>query len=248
MKQDWLKLLVATMLGASIGGILTQEFHAWFWWAGCLLGGLVGYLSYEWRMLVHSATNLFQEMTSRQAKILMKLAWWNFLFMTSLVTHIVIGIVLLEGLEGEQLGWVLFEFGLPVALSTGVTMSIFMTYQDRKISIDLRSPEFLERSLRAMRQSNLFIFPPFLYLWFLPKGIFKICAYGFPFLHRFLREVFVRIQSQGRLMAGMGAMAGATVSHFTQNNIPLGMLFGGLSGLLLKLILNTWRLAEGKRF
>jgi len=50
-----LKIFISCALGAGIGTLVALELNHYFWWLGLLAGGLVGYLSYEFKMIV-SAT------------------------------------------------------------------------------------------------------------------------------------------------------------------------------------------------
>ncbi|MBL7022081.1 hypothetical protein ISR92_02065 [Patescibacteria group bacterium] len=47
-----LKVLLATALGAGIGTITAMSIPSSIWWLGAIIGGLIGYLSYEFEVVV----------------------------------------------------------------------------------------------------------------------------------------------------------------------------------------------------
>ncbi len=57
------KMILSAVFGALIGLIIAFAVDRLYWWVGMLAGGVVGYLSYEWRVVLRAAIELI---TSRE--------------------------------------------------------------------------------------------------------------------------------------------------------------------------------------
>ena len=60
MDNRTLKIFIACALGAGIGSLIALEMHKYFWWIGLLVGGFVGYLSYESKKVVEASKKAMQ--------------------------------------------------------------------------------------------------------------------------------------------------------------------------------------------
>ena len=47
MENRTLKIFVSCALGAGIGALIALQLNHSFWWIGILIGGFIGYVSYE---------------------------------------------------------------------------------------------------------------------------------------------------------------------------------------------------------
>jgi len=52
------KMILSAVFGALIGLIIAFAMNRLYWWVGLAAGGLAGYLSYEWRMVVRAAAEV----------------------------------------------------------------------------------------------------------------------------------------------------------------------------------------------
>lgn len=52
MNAKSFQVALATGLGAFVGSLLALELGGWMWWLGALTGGLVGYLTYEFKAVL----------------------------------------------------------------------------------------------------------------------------------------------------------------------------------------------------
>src|SRR6185312_11953359 len=61
MNTIQLRIGLTCLFGAAIGTLLAFQFNQYFWWAGVLIGGAVGYLSYEFGRVVNACRTVWQE-------------------------------------------------------------------------------------------------------------------------------------------------------------------------------------------
>jgi uncharacterized membrane protein (UPF0136 family) len=55
--MERLKIIIALALGSFIGSLVAIEINHYFWWLGLLVGGAVGYLSYEFKVVLVAVVN-----------------------------------------------------------------------------------------------------------------------------------------------------------------------------------------------
>src|SRR5260370_383311 len=56
-----LRIALACFLGATLGAVLALHFNRYFWWLGILIGGLTGYLSYEFKSVLGACTDSWRK-------------------------------------------------------------------------------------------------------------------------------------------------------------------------------------------
>lgn len=54
MERTHGKVFIASALGAFIGSLVALQLNAYLWWLGLIAGGLVGYLSYEFKAVLRA--------------------------------------------------------------------------------------------------------------------------------------------------------------------------------------------------
>jgi len=64
MNRESGKVFVACALGAFIGALAALELNSYFWWLGLIVGGLVGYLTYEFKEVIEAVRQAWKAVVS----------------------------------------------------------------------------------------------------------------------------------------------------------------------------------------
>ena len=247
-----MKVFLACAIGAGLGALNAMEINHYFWWLGPIIGGIVGYLSYEWQSVVGAAKHAYKAASGWQPP-----SWRSIGNYVWLRVQIVILLFLFFGLFGAYLtllfGLVLMPFVVPsgqiipflmnlpkamwdIGCILGIGCTCMMTFPGfwiNSVDGDLRglSEEIVRLSL------SLLVFPAKLVYWIVsgvwsvmigvPRAIVSVCR----FVKRFGWELFIRIHSEVRLLCGVDALLGATVGYFAGSAI-VGAIAGGMLGVV----------------
>lgn len=231
-KESW-KVFLACALGAGIGSLVALELNQWLWWIGLIVGGLIGYFSYEWHAVVRAIPAAWKA-TGGVGGLLMGCAAMG-LAMMSLVWAffwVILPIVIIGGLAGGDLNsapaWAVTIIALLCLMSVAVNFIVLILSLTPPIGADNSSP--FEKALKA----NWRLFPLIVVFVHLPRGMHWLWGKAPRFI-RFCKclgwEFFIRIHSERRLLCGFDAMLGAGVGYFAGSAI-IGALAGGVFGLI----------------
>ena len=92
MKADSpMNVLLASALGAAIGSLVALQLSSHLWWLGLIVGGLVGYLSYEWKKVLIAIPQTYKA-TGRMIfpRKALQASYWTFLATTSTFLNVFI--------------------------------------------------------------------------------------------------------------------------------------------------------------
>ena len=237
-----LRIALACFLGATLGALLAIHFNRYFWWLGIVLGGLTGYLVYDFKrvnqaILIAWNTIIATELKlPKSDKVADGLRTLGVLF---LAVGIAISSITLIGAT-----WILvFEISGAVSVSAlksvkghllaslfaGIVAMICGCFFAEKI---LKYEDGGDRFWRFVFTStnSLAIF-----LYFVPAGLVWL-GRRIPerILSRFVAKVFILIHSDFRLLCMTDAALGALIGFVLGNP-----LIGGVSGALLGIV-NYW--------
>lgn len=238
--KNVLKIFFSCALGAGIGAMVALEVNQYFWWIGLLVGGLIGYLSYEFKTVVAAISQAWRQVIAwRPDKELLKLRvrfWW-WLSLATIATCMIptyllcyLGIVSSHGREAEMGGFILM-----CLITTACFLTVFL------LVARARSQKDMKKDIPSLRRVN----PIFVYFYWLPKGMFwclkktpvvvpiiiKGIWCGLVIIGRFIKTVFILIHSEIRLLCGIDAALGAGIGYFS-NSVLIGMLIGGIIGVI----------------
>lgn len=224
-KDSPFSVILASILGAAVGSLVGLQIHPYFWWIGLIVGGLIGYLSYEWKVVLAAIPRAVAVVTgtrTREATRLFLLTWG---FTASLIFHALIFAIVISG---DEPNWEMYTSRGMMLFYLGITllMAIFFTRMSMK--------DYDRSLLHPLTDAKKLLwrtFPPLLYAWHIPRLLLKALFWTLPYLGRFLRELFIRINSERRLICGMSAMLGSSVGYFLANPLA-GAIAGGAFGLL----------------
>lgn len=103
--------LVNAVIWATIGTFVALEMNAYLWWVGLLVGGIGGYLTYEWRTVVWAIPHAWQRATSwRPNREYWQMVWYIALFVNGLsctVTGLIFCLLII--LEADDSGLIATE-------------------------------------------------------------------------------------------------------------------------------------------
>ncbi|OGZ31863.1 MAG: hypothetical protein A2V69_00390 [Candidatus Portnoybacteria bacterium RBG_13_40_8] len=234
MKNKSLKVFVACALGAGIGSLTALQLGI-FWWLGLLVGGFVGYVSYEFKAVLRAMASAWK--TAVKLRPHWKNFWMLFasflsvslwiLLPFAMVSLVVSDKVLHWGLLGMTTGAIVFGFvfGLAFAL-------------DQSSSAQTNAKETFDMLVKKGSPISVFFY------W-LPKGIIWVII-RIPkavlamiiglvklakLMTKFIKTIFITIHSEIRLLCGVDAAIGTAIGYFAGNAI-IGAIAGGLFGLL----------------
>jgi uncharacterized membrane protein len=246
--ETW-KVFVACVVGAFIGTFVSLEVATWLWWIGLLAGGLIGYLTYEWRK-VPSAIAVAWTAAIAGALDKPKHYWsvtglcWLVALQIALVVAVTIFLFTLSAIVTG----VFSGITLLVMLGTIYDPTYGKTFADGLLDYAAKKPGNLKRL-------TLIMILPLGIVWSIWKLIVNfpriLCATGrgaarlAKFLKVFGKEAFLRIHSELRLICGVDAMIGTAIGFFAGSTI-IGALAGGLFGVFnYAIVTKLWLIPKG---
>ncbi len=244
-----LKVFIACVLGAGIGTLVALQLHPYLLWIGLVAGGLVGYLSYEFKTVCKAIPLAWKATSAHKPNILkVKVFFSRFLLgfsegMTLSVTVLIFVMVI--------------SLAIPTILTSGtkpITNSkmlgillIYATIFSTLMGVVSASQEkydkvLLDERLRPNLQDAWMFCPVMVYGYWLPKGVYKAICFmpkllqwlwttGVPFVGHFIGHLFILIHSDIRLLCGIDAAIGTTIGYFT-GSVIIGALVGGIVGVV----------------
>ncbi len=230
-----LNVILASAFGAGTGVLLSMEFPLLLWWVGTLIGGLVGYLSYEWKQVVAAVPVAFKKVISmRRVPAPLRILFWSFTNAFFWVFNVFM-----------VLAPVTFVGQNPVSLTSFLLgnsfFSAFLSFFWAILMLGNVSSEDVDWATSDWRENMKISFPPIFWLWQVPKFLF---TEAIPFLavlifrdislgfYDICCEIFLIVNSERRRICGMSALLGGTVGHFAGNNVLIGMIAGASFGFL----------------
>lgn len=224
------KVLAACALGAGIGSIVALSVHPYIWWLGMIAGGLVGYLAYEIKEVVRAMPTAWQRVTSPENRkkalgltlfLAVPVSLSSSVFVISLIMHIYFPF-------GDSF---MQSWGVVAGIIAGVCTLFFAavfadSYWD-SLYWPLRESDVNDLTKLAKILSPVGI-PLFsLYVLFLAvKNTPTFVRFAAPFI----KELFLLIHSEIRLLCGVDAALGAAAGYFLGEPV-LGALIGAAIGV-----------------
>lgn len=225
-RESW-KVFMACALGAGIGSLVALELNQWLWWIGLIVGGLTGYLAYEFKKVALAILAAWKAaiypFTSSQL-----LKWKVALGLSLSTLSIPLVFLLLWSFSKpgvnvtDTILWMMSGVLFGVIIGFGFIPDIMMSFVDGRTNED---------KITQLRKLNYAVFPPVVIFWHLPRGLAWLALTASKFLARFCWQVFIRIHSEMRLLCMADAALGAAVGYWAGSTI-IGALAGGVFGLV----------------
>lgn len=259
------KVAVACAIGAWIGTFVALEASPMFWWIGLIVGGLVGYLSYEGHEVAKAVPAAYRAARGWQPPPL----YWKSVGLSALLWGgiALYGVLPLLAMLAFSPQALLTPTGSVEVLVSllGIIMGALVGFW-LFVYLLLQRMYFGARELKWRAEINrdllTYIYcstPPLLLFWHLPRGTgrvlqripaaTRIAAIGtvafLRFLCRFGWELFLRVHSEVRLLCGVDALLGTAVGYFAGSAL-VGAIVGGLIGLVnYTLVTEMWLRPRG---
>jgi len=251
-----LMVILSCAIGAGIGVLFAAQFGI-YWWLGVLLGGVAGYMIYDFKAIAKAIPIALSYVAND--------SFWK-AFLRKIVAPIKVmigkfcmGLLIYSGLAWSiYLVWISHSYLLPygetisnIIGGTGAVLgtmgmfssiSFFLSWKYRKseeefnkyveddnIFIDLGMLPLLHKT-----RNNLFLMviscllSPVVSAPFLLIGVAKLTKLAVVFSWK----LFKLVHSDIRLLVLIDSIVGGTTGHIYHNNILIGMLVGGISGLI----------------
>lgn len=248
MKREGWKVFSASALGAGLGAFVALEVVAWLWWVGLIVGGLVGYLSYEFKAVLAALPKAYRAARGWQTP---PLYWanvaWLYLVLLSFVLWCVAFLAAIIVLGGTSGGHTHEVYGYSL-LMIGVAL-IFFPATMAVVASEAGEGNAQRKDADRTRRIVYYILPPLVVFWHLPRGLWwairrtpravAVVAvtigrglFAFiRFVPRFGWQVFIRVHSEMRILCGTDAALGAAVGYFAGSAL-IGAIVGGLFGVV----------------
>lgn len=249
MKQTALRVFLACFIGAFIGTLIAIRSGI-FWWAGLLIGGLAGYLSYEFKAVVIAVKEAMRDIRRELPGAAKTIGFYFFAILMVFANGIIPTLLSLWNVKkvDEDFSYILFAAS---SLMLGIFIS-FLIFICLAFSSSLKGGESEEFEIEKkwgrgvvffvfFTPIGIYLILPFLSLrWALkttPKAIIlllrwipKIMSESIVEEWQVIKKVFITIHSEVRLLCGVDAMLGAFVGYLFWNPL-LGALAGGMLGV-----------------
>lgn len=250
--NERMKVFIACVIGGGIGTMIALSFYKniWFFILGFLVGGLTGYFSYEFKVVISAVCNAWKSVIGwRPDKELVKLigilfGWIFGVCVTSAIGLCIAVFLLILASPPQTQGDGTSTWMDAISILTIMAFVISTLILLAVASDNGKDKEKFKKSISKMKLWNPFSVYccwPLKILWWsitkvcfvivnIPMIIGKVCS-GIIIFLKFIKTVFILIHSEARLICGVDAGIGVIVGCFT-GQVIIGALAGGLFGLL----------------
>ena len=251
MESRTVRIAWACFLGAFIGATVALEVAKYFWWVGLLTGGIVGYLTYDFKEAISAVPKAFKAATA------WRLNWiaiwkgacgtfWFLLGIISLMSSFCTAMVLIVLIPTNAISVSISEGVGALFLFFSVVGVVVITVVSWQLIYHKRIAEVVSDPVSRFRRMALMLNPLAFAFWWVPKAAFlairgilwllwtgianipKATVAILTFSWRFGRNLFILVHSDFRLLCAIDSMIGVVVGFFC--GIPL---LGGIAGALL---------------
>jgi len=252
-----LKVFFACAFSAGIGTMIALQIGGYLWWIGMVIGGLIGYLSYEFKAVISAIVFAWKEVLNIQPnwpeiKNACKQVFWALMFLAGIGSSMYATCSFVSrGIEGSEVAILLALIGFAASVFFVIGQieaeqgQLFPPYLNPywfKMAILFTSPIFF---FIVWPIVVLYYFALWIILFFreIPKLIPKI-AKGAISLSKlvasFFKTVFVQIHSDERLLCFLDAGIGAGIGYYYHYAL-IGAIAGGILGVAnYELISKRW--------
>jgi hypothetical protein len=221
MEHPSVKILLSCALGAAIGSLVALELSTTFWWVGLIVGGLTGYLSYEWpavRAAIPVAYRSARGWSAMKGDAPLNkmaaesIAYGSYLpLVVLLIPWVLIPLMQIPDSEKSPMAAVVFLLVSSYALIGGgyTNFRLWDEFSCRRST-----------TIAYVWESS----SPYVLLWQFPRVIIT-------FLITFTWRLFLLIHSERRLICGVDAAIGAGVGYMS-GSVIVDALAGAVLGVV----------------
>lgn len=239
------RIFLACACGSGIGSLTALQLGH-FWGLGALLGALAGYLTYDLEQIVNMIPVAWK-MTASVASLeinpkpiwnwfkdvwLGSFAIFSFAISLTIFLHFFLFLFLFLNSIGSQQqlnllfreGWMLLMLLLICSIFIAAILSLASqsTLQEKN-----NNRKFFIGLFKNTNPVTVYLYyPAQIVIWVVPQ-----IPAGAVILYNFLKNLFLLIHSDLRLLCGINSLIGAVVGYFS-GNVLVGALAGGLLGVV----------------
>ncbi len=234
-----LKIFLACALGAFIGALTALEINGYFWWLGCIVGGVVGYFIYELNTVLAAIPRAWRAATSWRPNMVMiklRLSFGFGLFCMSSSFIIFFGSIIIIGAWDAS--------GNPMSIMTVSIISICICGFMFLLGMATKPVNNIVEYKQFTRECILYANPVAVYIYWpvvgiilgiknIPRAIRVTCHASITVggvTATFTKKLFLLIHSEERLLCGVWAATGSLIGYFAGSAI-IGAAAGGLLGV-----------------
>jgi hypothetical protein len=242
-----LKIFVACAFGGGIGTVVALQVHLYLWWLGLIVGGFVGYISYEFKTVL-SAIRIagvkvfefrpnWQKISRNSAMTILIVLGLSWCFIIIFAGMFILGI---EPGDKDPPEWAIISLLLFSSLFGAIPIAM----ASEKLEMDFL---FIERKdTSELWRAILYMNPISYCFYWTPLGLFLFVKNILPILFAhtlkginraiskiclFVKTAFVLIHSEIRLLCLFDAAIGTGIGYLAGSPI-IGAIAGGLIGVL----------------
>ncbi|MFZ5365138.1 MAG: hypothetical protein ACOZBH_02995 [Patescibacteria group bacterium] len=239
-----LKVFLSCLIGSGIGTFIALSVNSWFWWTGALVGGLIGYLSYEFKKVVAAIPKAWRAASNWTPN---RLFWKTYLAVGGYIFHLAFAslmVCLIMTTPGSNLHvWI--TLSAVAAIFFGVTLGAGVVGEcsDEQLQAILKLSKKLYLNYNVVSVTVLLAYHLIISIRYVPRAVWvamRSVGRAGMVLGRFFKHLFLFIHSEIRLLCAIdslcGVISGYLISRAYSLSLLAGVLVGMAAGALLGLV------------
>jgi hypothetical protein len=181
MNRDALKVFIACAIGAAVGTVVALDVNRYFCWLGFLVGGSIGYLSYEWRGVIRAIPAAYRAAgrINLPSKYLLRCRFRFFLWASAATVSFGVwtcAVYLLEESLAQMGGllYALLEIGLVILMLPCFLITAVLAMATVITTLTGTSGSEMNGFAGNFSKLTFIISPPTVIFWHLPQGVWFV--------------------------------------------------------------------------
>lgn len=235
------KVFLSCAFGSGIGALVALSLWQPIWWLGMLVGGLVGYLSYEFKAVIAAIPMAWRVATTQAQRITWAKTWETITliiaFLTTAVTMMTPPILVTWfafAVHNDYQG--LAAVGMLGIMFSTVGSGVFAGTQilEKRMGLGRFILRYNILTAYAYILAQLLLWAARVVMR-IPIAIGVAAIVG----GKFFWNLFIEVHSDIRLLCGLDAALGAAVGYYFGNAL-IGALVGGVFGVVNYKVISEW--------
>lgn len=243
MEKTATKVFLACALGALIGSIVALQLNQYFWWLGLIIGGFIGYLSYEFKKVMRIAPKAWKmakgtdrkeiriKIIRKTGKTLARILFGYSVCLVSGFLFLMNASILMVMISPGFYFWSKINklsdpvyFQIAFIGAAVISSMFFLAAMCCEISDE--NDKYQDRKFTSLVIA--LVITPILTIPLLALYVTYKLA---PWIIRFIKYLFILIHSDIRLLCATDAAIGTAIGYFSGSAI-IGAIAGGIFGVI----------------